>query len=88
MNNAKTDVNIITKQVIINTPTSAHLLPITADEKVIDKIQQALAELEELKRDVKRYFELDNNYQKSSHEYHEMEYIKTELLKVGSYNFV
>ena len=28
-----TDKNIITKQVVINTPTSAHLLPITADEK-------------------------------------------------------
>jgi hypothetical protein len=32
-----TDKNIITKQVVINTPTSARLLPITADEKVIDK---------------------------------------------------
>ena len=43
-----TDKNIITKQVVINTPTSAHLLPITADEKVIDEIQQALNELERL----------------------------------------
>jgi len=45
-----TDKNIITKQVVINTPTSARLLPITADEKVIDKIQQALDELERLKK--------------------------------------
>ena len=44
-----TDKNIITKQVVINTPTSARLLPITADKKVIDEIQQALNELEELK---------------------------------------
>jgi hypothetical protein len=44
-----TDKNIITKQVVINTPTSARLLPITADEKVIDEIQQSLTELEELK---------------------------------------
>ena len=48
-----TDKNIITKQVVINTPTSAHLLPITADEKVIDEIQQALNELERLKRQEK-----------------------------------
>ncbi len=48
-----TDKNIITKQVVINTPTSAHLLPITADEKVIDEIQQALDELERLKKQEK-----------------------------------
>ena len=48
-----TDKNIITKQVVINTPTSAHLLPITADEKVIDEIQQALNELERLKKQEK-----------------------------------
>ena len=41
-------------------------------------------ELEELKRDVKRYFELEGNYQKSSHEYHEMEYIKNKLMEVGA----
>lgn len=58
-----TDKNIITKQVVINTPGSAHLLPITADEKVIDKIQQALNELERLKKQekllelYKEYFE-------------------------------
>ena len=45
-----TDKNIITKQVVINTPTSARLLPITADAKVIDEIQQALNELERLKK--------------------------------------
>ena len=45
-----TDKNIITKQVVINTPTSAHLLPITADKKVIDEIQQALNELKRLKK--------------------------------------
>ena len=45
-----TDKNIITKQVVINTPTSARLLPITADEKVIDEIQQALNELKRLKK--------------------------------------
>ena len=58
-----TDKNIITKQVVINTPTSAHLLPITADEKVIDKIQQALNELERLKKQEKLlelYRELNN----------------------------
>ncbi len=48
-----TDKNIITKQVVINTPTSARLLPITADEKVIDEIQQALNELERLKKQEK-----------------------------------
>ena len=41
-----TDQNIITKQVIINTPTSSRLIPITADEKSIDEIQKALDELE------------------------------------------
>ncbi len=45
-----TDKNIITKQVVINTPTSARLLPITADKKVIDEIQQALNELKRLKK--------------------------------------
>ena len=45
---------------------------------------QALTELEELKRDVKRYIELEGNYQKSSHEYHEMEYIKNKLMEVGN----
>ena len=44
---------------------------------------QALTELEELKRDVARYFELEGNYQKSSHEYHETEYIKNKLMEVG-----
>ena len=48
-------------------------------KEVID----ALTELEELKRDVKRYFELEGNYQKGSHGYHEMEYIKSKLSKVG-----
>ena len=48
-----TDKNIITKQVVINTPTSAHVLPITADEKVINEIQQALNELERLKKQEK-----------------------------------
>lgn len=59
-----TDKNIITKQVVINTPTSARLLPITADEKVIDEIQQALTSYEELERDVKRYFEIKNTIDK------------------------
>ena len=60
-NEKATDKNIITKQVIINTPTSAHLLPITADEKVIDEIQQALNELERLKK-VEKLLELYKNY--------------------------
>ena len=47
-------------------------------------INEALTELEELKRDVKRFMELEENYQKSSHEYHEMEYIKNKLMKVGN----
>ena len=47
-------------------------------------LRDNITELEELKRDVKRYFELEENYQKSSHEYHEMEYIKNKLLKVGN----
>lgn len=34
---------------------------------------------EEFTTAVKRYFELDGNYQKSSHEYHEMEYIKNKI---------
>ena len=38
---------------------------------------------EDLLRDAKRYFELEGNYQKSSHEYHEMEYIKNKLMEVG-----
>ena len=62
-----TDKNIITKQVVINTPTSAHLLPITADEKVIDEIQQALNELERLKKVEKLlelYKKLNNLYEK------------------------
>ncbi len=62
-----TDKNIITKQVVINTPTSARLLPITADEKVIDEIQQALNELERLKKQEKLlelYKRLNNLYEK------------------------
>lgn len=57
-----TDKNIITKQVVINTPTSARLLPITADEKVIDEIQQSLTELEELKKEVKELLGLLDVY--------------------------
>ena len=49
----------------------------------VQNLLKALTELEELKRDVKRYFELEGNYQKSSHEYHEMEYIKNKLMEVG-----
>ena len=60
-----TDKNIITKQVVINTPTSARLLPITADEKVIDEIQQALNELECLKKQEK-LLELYKEYFKYS----------------------
>ncbi|MDD4068816.1 MAG: hypothetical protein PHF05_00015 [Candidatus Izemoplasmatales bacterium] len=56
-----TDKNIITKQVVINTPTSARLLPITADKKVIDEIQQALNELERLKK----FKETFDNYELS-----------------------
>ena len=55
-----TDVKIITKQIIINTPTSSHLIPITADEKGIQKIQDVIDEHEELKKDVKRYIFLDH----------------------------
>ncbi len=53
-----TDKNIITKQVVINTPTSTCLLPITADEKVIDEIQQFLNEIERLKKIEKSLEEL------------------------------
>lgn len=45
-----TDVKIITKQIIINTPTSSHLIPITADEKSIQKIQDVIDEHESLKK--------------------------------------
>lgn len=41
-------------------------------------------QLRELKRDVARYFELEGNYQKSLHEYHEMEHIKNKIMKVGN----
>lgn len=50
---------------------------------VIPTLKNALANYEQLQRDVKRYFELESNYQKSSHEYHEMEYIKNKLIEVG-----
>ena len=56
-----TDKNIITKQVVINTPTSARLLPITADEKVIDEIQQALNELEDAKHNYNSMVQMYNN---------------------------
>ena len=36
--NCGTDKNIVTKHVVINSPTSAQLLSITADEKAIDKM--------------------------------------------------
>ena len=112
-----TDKNIITKQVVINTPMSARLLPITADEKVIDEIQQALNELErlkkfketfdnyelakrqdfiayenwlecenelaELKRDVKRYFELFNEEVATKEVIDEFSKLRNKLLEVG-----
>lgn len=76
-----TDKNIITKQVVINTPTSARLLPITADEKVIDEIQQALNELERLKKIEKLlelYKELSNyvDEQTYAHELPEITQLK------------
>jgi len=46
-------------------------------------VTEELKKYEELKRDVKRYFELEGNYQKSSHEYYEMEYIKNKLMEAG-----
>lgn len=70
-----TDKNIITKQVVINTPTSARLLPITADEKVIDEIQQALNELERLKKQ-ERLLEL----------YKEINNKRKELITLARYN--
>lgn len=54
---------------------------ITANE--ISKIIDFKNQQEELKNDIKKYFELEGNYQKSSHEYHEMEYIKSKLIEVG-----
>ncbi len=45
-----TDIKIVTKQVVINEHLSSHLLPITADEKVIDLIQSKLTCLEELEK--------------------------------------
>jgi len=50
MINEATDKKAITKQVIIDSKYSARLLPITADEKVIDIIQSALAELSAIKQ--------------------------------------
>ena len=47
-------------------------------------LREQIKELEELKRNVKRYFELEGNYQKSSHEYHEMKYIKNKLMEAGA----
>jgi len=86
MHEKATDKNIITKQVVINTLTSARLLPITADEKVIDEIQQALNELERLKKKDKRLLELterdtakkvfktDYNYCPNCHQHYLSEY--------------
>lgn len=48
--NAVTDVNIITKQIVINEHMKSHLLPITADEKIINTIQTKLDELERLQK--------------------------------------
>lgn len=48
--NEGTDKKVVTKQVIIDTKYSSKLLPITADEKVIDIIQSALTELAEIKQ--------------------------------------
>ena len=76
-----TDKNIITKQVVINTPTSAHLLPITADEKVIDKIQQALNELERLKKQEKLlelYIKIYNGIT-DYHDYDELSELQKEI---------
>ena len=85
-----TDKNIITKQVVINTPTSARLLPITADEKVIDEIQQALNELERLKK-VEKLLELYRklsairndllSYREDFDDYAKFEYIEKNLEK-------
>ena len=53
-------------------------------EYTLQEVIEALTELEELKNDVARYFELEGNYQKSLHEYHEMEHIKNKIMKVGN----
>ena len=46
----ETPKNIVTKQLIINKHMSSRLIPITADEKLIDEIQQALNRLEVLEK--------------------------------------
>lgn len=78
-----TDVKIVTKQVVINKHYSSHLIPITGDEKCIDEIQEALNELDELKRDVARYMELDATPKKA---YNNNEYwkLREKLSKVGN----
>jgi hypothetical protein len=54
--------------------------------KLLNDLVPFIEKIAQLERDVKRYFELEGNYQKSSHEYHELEYIKNKLLEVGHEN--
>lgn len=57
MMNEATDKKVITKQVSIDSKYSSRLLPITADEKVIDIIQEALTELSAIKQVVENWDE-------------------------------
>ncbi len=78
--NEKTDVNIITKQIVINGHMSSHLLPITADEKIIDLIQSKLDKYEQLQKDINRYMYLKTHYSKNEDEYQNLH---SKLSKVG-----
>lgn len=49
-----TDIKVITKQVVINEHMSSHLLPITADERIINLIQSKLTRLEDLEYNYER----------------------------------
>ncbi len=51
--------------------------------KMLNDLVPFLEKISQLEKDVKRFIELEGNYQKSSHEYHEMEYIKNKLMEVG-----
>ena len=80
---AMRDINVIAEKLTI-TQSLDLSKTISTIRNYINDTEWLEKELEELKRDVERYFELEGNYQKSLHEYHEMEYIKNKLMKVGN----
>lgn len=81
-----TDKKIITKQVIINyvEKDEAHLLPITADEKVVNEIQSALYDYERLQVQQEKKDKLLALYKKVDKFfnclYHDTNYVELMLL--------